>query len=82
MDVPLIDKPAAEQDLLAAALDDRALMVAWEHVQANDGCAGVDGQSINQFAKNALARLQQLKIECFYPAVNGAGRTWVFIAKC
>ena len=50
-------------DVLADVLNDRALFAAWEHVRANDGCAGVDGESIAQFSQNALGRLQQLQAE-------------------
>lgn len=49
--------------LLDEALQERALLDAWERVRANNGCAGYDRQSIAQFSQNLLGRLQQLKAE-------------------
>src|SRR5438046_1655909 len=37
------------------------LEAAWERVRENDGCAGVDGLTIAQFAPHAGRRLERLR---------------------
>jgi retron-type reverse transcriptase len=38
-----------------------ALQIAWEHVRRNQGCAGVDGETIAHFAAQAELYLSQLE---------------------
>ncbi len=40
------------------------LRAAWEHVQFNDGCAGVDGVSVELFEQQAEAGLPELLKQC------------------
>lgn len=70
--------------LLSAALDDANLFEAWQKVRGNGGAAGVDGQSLDFFAKNVFGRLQTLRehvltgeyrpqplLQCVIPKDNG-----------
>jgi CRISPR-associated protein Cas1 len=57
---PSLPAPAA-RSLVARALDERNLVEAWERVRSNDGAAGVDGQTVQDFGTHALARLQSLR---------------------
>jgi CRISPR-associated protein Cas1 len=67
LDAPVPDTlqlpPAPGQTTLAVVLDERMLFDAWERVRSNDGCAGIDTQSIDEFASGLLGNLQRLKAE-------------------
>src|SRR5580704_12563540 len=39
------------------------LLAAWQHVEKNDGAAGVDGQRVEHFADNAPSNLKRLHEE-------------------
>jgi retron-type reverse transcriptase len=47
--------------VLRKALTRSQLLAAWEKVRANQGCAGVDGVSVDAFAVNVQARLDALR---------------------
>ncbi len=49
--------------LLQEALSDFVLLDAWHKVRQNDGAAGVDGQSVDDYANGAIARLLALRQE-------------------
>lgn len=52
---------SAMSPLLQEALSDFTLLDAWHRVRQNDGAAGVDGQSIPDYANGAIARLLALR---------------------
>ncbi len=62
--------PSAANDALASngatldeVLDEALLLQAWERVRANGGAAGLDGESVAAFARQALGHLQALQSE-------------------
>ena len=38
-----------------------SLLRAWEHVRENGGCAGVDGVTVDRFARDVESELQSLR---------------------
>jgi CRISP-associated protein Cas1 len=46
---------------MALPFGDEHLWAAWERVQENEGCAGVDGVTVRQFADRAHKRLPELR---------------------
>ena len=42
-------KPAFSEDLLEHVLQPENLQVAWKHVRANKGAAGIDGMTVDAF---------------------------------
>ncbi len=53
--------PGITGPLLRKALTRSQLLAAWEKVRANNGCAGVDGVSVEAFASGVQARLDALR---------------------
>ncbi len=47
-------------------LSDSNLLQAWYRVKANDGCAGIDGESLSDFERRLFSRLALLKDEVRY----------------
>ncbi|HFC54169.1 MAG TPA: group II intron reverse transcriptase/maturase, partial [Gammaproteobacteria bacterium] len=48
---------------LDAVLTDSNLFDAWAKVRGNKGCAGIDGQTLEDFAKDLMANLDLLRME-------------------
>jgi hypothetical protein len=46
---------------MALPFGDEHLWAAWERVQENEGCAGVDGVTVRQFSERAHKRLPELR---------------------
>ncbi|HHJ20683.1 MAG TPA: group II intron reverse transcriptase/maturase, partial [Gammaproteobacteria bacterium] len=44
-------------------LADSNLFDAWAKVRGNKGCAGVDGQTLEEFARDLMANLDLLRME-------------------
>ena len=51
---------------IAQVLSDTNLLNAWYKVRANDGCAGVDGETILDFGARLMTRLALLRDEVIY----------------
>lgn len=49
--------------LMPAVLTDLNLQLAWSKVYENQGCAGTDGQTLEDFAEHLYARLDALRNE-------------------
>jgi len=55
--------PPPADDLLSDCLQPAALHAAWERVRGNEGCAGFDGQSLQEFGLNLEAEIAALADE-------------------
>ena len=65
-------KPAFSEDLFEQALQPQNLEVAWKHVRANKGAAGIDGMTIDDFPAWARSGewnviVQELETGQYYP---------------
>jgi len=69
------DEPARKEGLLEQVLASENMQRAWQQVRANQGAAGIDGMSVQQFPSFACehwpAIRQSVMTETYQPAATG-----------
>ena len=57
------------------------LCSAWEHVCAKNGCAGSDGETIDDFNRNIFSSLMKLRCEVLENRYQAQALLWVWLEK-
>ncbi|MBM9521278.1 group II intron reverse transcriptase/maturase, partial [Desulforhopalus vacuolatus] len=66
---------------LTQVLSDANLLQAWYKVKSNQGCAGTDGVTLEDFERNLFSKLALIKDEVVYETYRPCPLLRVYIPK-